>query len=115
MKPRLTVCVWNARKGGRGKMDGDLEKWKCPVKGCEKEFDTFTGLKYHFVRLHMNGECPICNKKFKDLRKHFRQQANKCEKHAILYGLSTCYGRKKLAYFAECRDKAYDELKVEVL
>jgi len=42
--------------------------YKCPV--CGKRFVTLAGLKCHFIKMHADGYCPVCDMLVEDLKRH---------------------------------------------
>lgn len=42
--------------------------YECPI--CNKRFVTLAGLKCHFIKIHADGYCPVCNMLVEDLKRH---------------------------------------------
>jgi len=60
---------------------------KCPF--CPKTANTLYQLKAHVIRKHpLNGDCPACGKKFRNIIVHLAQETRKGDlKHAVYYVL----------------------------
>ena len=57
---------------------------KCPL--CDYESKHFSSLKKHFVR-HLNGVCPVCGLKTRNICIHAYHTSKYCEYHRALYYL----------------------------
>lgn len=87
-------------------------RWKCPHPSCDRTFDSFMGLKQHFIEHLRNGVCPICGREYKHLEGHIVRASRVCNRHAVAYGLVKMGHNKGWKKY--CRDLAYHCCKVEV-
>ena len=63
--------------------------YQCPYENCDFTSKTLFGLKIHATYKHkLNGVCPVCREKYKNLNAHFANNID-CEKHRMLYVLHT--------------------------
>jgi len=91
------------------------EEWRCPA--CDFRSKSFNGVRVHFIKMHMNGKCPACGKKYRSLMRHFERRSDCDLMHAICYGLAAHnQGRgsrrhEAQEWFRECRNLAYEVLK----
>ncbi|MFP3908599.1 MAG: hypothetical protein ACOC5L_04415 [Halobacteriota archaeon] len=75
---------------------------------------TFFALKGHCKKKH-SDECPICNKKFKNLLSHIEEWSHFCDKHKVAYGLlKGGSGCRVTEHYFNCKDFAYHYCKSQV-
>ncbi|MBE8539452.1 hypothetical protein [Geoglobus acetivorans] len=78
----------------------------CPY--CEdREFSTLYGLKRHVNSEHTEV-CPVCNEKYRNIKKHAYEMAYWDRDHMILYGLLGRKHQKLNELHKECRDMVYE-------
>jgi DNA-directed RNA polymerase subunit RPC12/RpoP len=84
--------------------------FRCPI--CSFKAKTLWGLITHVRKTHNNGVCPICGRKFKQISQHYLNLSQACEKHKIMYILTTPVSKKNRFWLREWRDWACEVLEV---
>lgn len=85
--------------------------YKCPL--CDKVFETFMGLKMHYVHSHKSDDmCPLCNKRFVRIASHLSSASKTDYTHKLIYGLYGTKFTKHKEWYKSCRAFAMTELKV---
>jgi DNA-directed RNA polymerase subunit RPC12/RpoP len=99
-------------EGGSQEAEGEVTAvYACPI--CGRAFKSFAALKLHFGRAHPvdgRGECPLCGKKYVDLRRHIYNKARLGDRaHRIAYGIAP--RSRETPFKRECRELAMEALR----